>query len=144
MSHQVEHDLVVGIQDCTDNKTEVKTVFLEVTNKGPTPIGQIKVEWVYQYDKPQDVKKVSGKDIVIGLAGKRLGFCAQGEKDGPLAVGECREFAYPPHWMNELLSVVQSLSPERYHVAITTDGKEQTMMEGTQFGDFIDRRFGNS
>jgi hypothetical protein len=40
-----------------------------------------------------------------------------------------------------MLSIAQSLSPERYRVAITMNGKEEVAIPGKVFGEFLERRF---
>jgi hypothetical protein len=135
----------IGYDVCTITTTGAKTVCIEVTNHGKIPLTGIKVEFVYEYDTPQDPKVTmtpAGTPLTIAEVGRRMGFSpAVGEKKGDVLPGESRAYLLPPEWMNQLKSIVQSLSPERYHVAITFNGKEEGKIEGKVFGEFIDRRF---
>lgn len=146
----------IGYDTYTDTKSGRLSVALDVTNQGTSPIDTIEIEWVYEYDTPIEATrefnatsgvefaKIAGKKATwAGETGRRYKFGTEiGQKPGPLGVGETRVFLYPSEWITELISVVHSLSPERYHIAITMNGKEEVAMSGAIVGDFISRRFG--
>lgn len=153
-----EPTVSLGFGEYTDTDSKRQGIRIEVKNVGDEAIDEIKVEWVYDYDAPQEAtqefSKLHGDDfarstgqkpVKVHEVGRRYSFSpAKGESDGPLAPGGSRVFLYPPDWISEMVSVVQSLSPERYRVAITMNGKEEEAIPGKDFGDFVQGRFGTS
>jgi hypothetical protein len=140
----------------TEGRSGERSVMIEVTNTGKVPIDGIKLDWVYQYEVPQDAteeflarhggaftRATGQKPAQVNATGRRFPFSLpEGERVGPLRAGETRTYLYPPAWLPGMRSLVQSLSPERYHVAITINGREAVAIPGPVFGAFVERRFG--
>lgn len=153
----VEPTVEIQFGGYTDTTSNMPSVLVDVTNAGGDPIPDIKLEWVYEYESPQDATadfirehgaqfaETTGQPPVrASELGRRYSFNpAAGQSKGPLGVGETRTYLYPPEWLPDMLSVVQSLSPERYFVAITMNGKEEVAIPGKDFGEFVQRRFGS-
>ena len=158
MSSEIPEESAVELAfgEFTDTDTRKKGIRIEVRNTGKKPIDSIKVEWVYEYEKPQDataefaalhgedISKATGrKPNKVDEVGRRYSFnLSRGESSGPLAVGEERLYLFPPEWLPDMCSLVQSLSPDRYRVAITIDSEESVGIPGSVFGEFVERRFG--
>jgi hypothetical protein len=149
-----EPQLEIGYGKLPVTGTGEFTPFVEVTNAGDRPIAEIRVEWVVEYESPQEMteefKRLHGEEFSRATGeevqraeelGGRYRFMPQSE-EGPLKAGATRRFVYPPEWLPAMQSIVQSLSPERYFVAAVSDGHEDVAVEGKRFGEFISRVFG--
>jgi|GEM_PF-7040709 len=153
-----EPEVSIGYGEFTDSETNERSVRIEVTNRGTVPINEIKVEWVYTYETPQEatldfnaehgaaIKKATGQSVKYAAeTGRRYGFNPEaGAKKGPITTGESRVYLYPPEWLADMLSIVSSLSPERYHIAITMNGKEEMAVPGKVIGAFVTRVLGSA
>jgi NADH:ubiquinone oxidoreductase subunit D len=138
----MEPTVHLGIGCYTHSETNARGVRIVVTNTGVAPINQIKLEWAYEFETPQagSTARVKFQEI-----GRSYSFVvAIGQNEGPLEVGQSRVFLFSTELMESMLSVVQSLSPERYSVKITMDGKEETGIPGKDWGEFIERHFQQS
>ena len=151
---QYEPQVEIEYGETTFKESGTVAPFVAVTNAGDRPIKEVAVEWVVTFETPQqatdEFKRLHGESFSANTGqnvvradklGCRYSFIPQGE--GPLNIGEKRGFAFPPEWMAPMLSMIQSLSPERYFVAVTSDGHEDVAVKGTDFGDFVSERFGN-
>src|SRR5579884_2193692 len=110
----------------TEGRSGERSVLIEVTNTGPTPLAGVKLEWVYQYEVPQEATqeflarhgeaftRATGHTVARAMAtGWRFPFSLpEGEMVRPLGAGETRAYLYPPAWLAGMRSLVQSLSPE--------------------------------
>jgi hypothetical protein len=56
---------------------------------------------------------------------------------GALEVGQCRTYLLSHDSMRAMESVVESLSPERYRLAITMNGQREVALSGAALGSFI-------
>ena len=156
MSQPDEPTVSISLGGYTHTTMQKPSVCVEVKNEGKAAINEIKVEWVYEYEAPQDgtqnflatqgaaFTQITGQRPVKAYqVGRRDSFNPEeGAKEGPLEPGETRLYLYPPDWFPAMLSLVQSLSPERYHVAITMNGKEEVAIPGNVFGEFVEKKFG--
>jgi hypothetical protein len=140
----------------TECNSQKQSIEVQVVNEGKFPIDEVRVAWVYDYEAPQDATKeftaqhgaaftraTGQRPISVDAMGRRYWFnVMEGQKKGPLEAGESRVFLFPSAWIPDILSVVQSLSPERYHVAVILNGKEEIAIPGTVIGEFVDKEFG--
>ncbi|NLX98532.1 MAG: hypothetical protein GXY83_20425 [Rhodopirellula sp.] len=128
-----------------DSRTDKQSVRVDVFNGGNAAAFDVKLEFVYEYEKPQDVSlefaRPGMKAVHIEQSGRSVAFVvARGCSNGPLEPGERRRYLYPPFVTAELRSLVQSLSPERYRVAITANGRTGVAIPGDVFGEFVQNR----
>lgn len=104
---------------------------VEVINGRDSSMEQVSVAWCYEHDFPFETSS------------RRLGGWVEftcGE-NGPLDPGVGRLFTFPVSKMAKLLSIVQSLSSEKYFVSVTCDG-ETHRIDGRTFGGWIEKEFG--
>jgi hypothetical protein len=107
---------------------------VNVTNPFDHAVANLMLSWCYDYDDP------SGKSPqTLGLVAE---FFQVGE--GNLLPGETRQFVYPPESLPALLSVVDSLSCERYFILLNFDDESERAMDGRTFGGWVQKEFGTS
>jgi hypothetical protein len=141
----MEPNIKLGMGAYTDAQTERVGACINVLNEGTQPIQEIKVEFAYEFETPQDVAmpvNQGEKVIKFQEVGRSLCFApAAGQSDGPLDSGAERVYLLPPEWTEQMRSLVQSLSPERYGIEITVDGKKDKAIPGPHWGAFVQRKF---
>ena len=138
----MEPNLKFSIGVFTDADSGARSARIVATNIGDKPVEKIKIDFAYEFETPQVVSdEFRLGDGEIQEVGRSFGFVSpSGQDDEPLVVGSSRAYLLPPQWMNEMRSVVQSLSPERYSIRVTIDGKESTAIPGPHWGDFVQRK----
>ena len=137
----MEATIHLRLDDYLDEETQKRAVRIHVTNTGDAAINNISFKFVYDYEASQDVSSEFG-GIPSEEVGGCIGFAAtSNEPKGPLAAGRDRSYLFPSCTMKMLISLVQSLSPENYRVAIILDEKEAVAFSGECFGEFVERRF---
>ena len=148
--------IVLGIGDYTFVGSDHRSVVVNVKNVGRCPISTVKVEFVCTYEVAQDVTsefqkrfgdefiaRTGKKPVSAREKGQRWAFAPDSEpEEHMLKVGATRAYLLPFEQMTQLQSLVQALSPECFHLAITLDGQETVAIPGPDFGEFVQRRFG--
>jgi hypothetical protein len=107
-------------------------IVIYVENLSDRPLNRLNLIWQYDYDDVLDEPARKMNAITE--------FCQLG--DGPLRPGESRQFVYPQEHLLALLSVVDSISPERYSIAVQFDGTTEKAMDGSMFGGWVQGEFG--
>ena len=128
----------------TDAATGKHGVRILVANQGDVIIEDIRVEFVYDQKTPgtRELPREGGEPSESQNAGGRLGFgLAADEAAGPLRKGEQRKFLFYPQAMPLLKTLVQTLPPKQYRIAVTMNGKEKGAIPGEVFGEFVEGEF---
>jgi hypothetical protein len=134
-----EAQLAVGFGEYTHKETGKQSIRVEVSHKGGGGVGKCEVDFVFDYDKPQD-RSQEFRGIPVKELGARYCMNPRGG-NFQIKPGETRTYLLPPDFLDSVKSVVAALSPERYSLNITQDGNDQVAVPGTVFGEFVQRKF---
>jgi hypothetical protein len=131
-----EAKVKLGLGVFHDDKAKNESTFIEVENAGDTEIGEIHLEFVYDFEIPE----VQSEEFGIRVEEIARKYHFGSSEAGPLPPRRKRPFYLPGEFVQRIKSVVEALSPERYRIEITMDGKTETAISGRDFADFLLRR----
>lgn len=133
----MEPKIDIMLAGCTGKNGE-RSIRLTATNVGEVAIQELAFHFEYKFDTPQP--PVSDKPVIGKLVGKGIEFGSDDEQEGAVQPGESRVYWFPPFFMDDLKSLIQSLSPDRYHLKLTMDDVVQ-IVQGNQLGALLEKAF---
>lgn len=133
----------VRLGEKVDARTGQRMIWADVVNVGEAPIDRVLLTFEYEYENPQDISQEfdqpAGRSIRIEELGRQIEFLPALGDAGPLPVGYGRAYLLSAHSLATLESIVASLSPERYRLAITMNGHREVAVPGMVVGGFVQR-----
>lgn len=137
----LELEVKVRLREHIDPTMGCRTVQADITNVGEEPIDRISLAFEYEYETPQDVssefERPPGRSIRVEEYGRQIDFTPVASGEGTLQVGQCRTYLLSHDSLRTMESVVESLSPERYWLAITMNGQREVALSGAVLGGFV-------
>ena len=137
----LELEVKVRLSEHIDPKAGWRTVRADITNVGEEPIDRIALAFEYKYETPQDVSsefdQPPGRSIRVQELGRQIDFMPMEAGKESLQVGQCRTYLLSHASLRAMESVVESLSPERYWLAITKNGQREVAVSGVVLGSFV-------
>lgn len=126
-----------------DASTGQRKIWADVLNVGEAPIDRLLLTFEYEYENPQDISNEfdppPGRSIRIEELGRQIEFLPALGDAGPLPVGDGRAYQLPDQSFATMESIVASLSPEKYRLAINMNGHREVAVPGMVVGGLVQR-----
>jgi hypothetical protein len=108
------------------------TLYVNVTNEWSEPIDPLTVSICFDYEVWQEDKRPSREPHHERYFTGQIEHLLPEGEEGPLRAGSMRRFVLPLDSIPRVLSALESMSPENYHLTISLLRVPQQVMNGQE------------